>query len=334
MRLLFLALCLSVCVVLNGKNVFASTEASVNPAAKTFSPRLQNQLDLCLQRIEQYYLDDPQFEFDIHLHCQALAQLLSQHDFSAYLQQPLEHSLSIDQLMDLRSIAATINSANTASAGYPFDFRSLPTLLSNTLTLEKEPDLSWQKRFMNWLAEFFEKSEPKQPDWLKNWLTNLSIPAWVVKAFYTGMVIMLAILLLAIVIVEVRAAGVSNWFKRRSQSLRLSDTLSRESHDAMLTWDAILQLPAKDKILTSYKKLLHVLASNNLIPKDTSLTNHELQDCLEKSLGGEQPVFRQLIRGVETTLYGDKALDQDFLDKVSRSTAQFAGSLAARQHSR
>jgi len=328
MRLLFIAL-LSLSSVLGCRDVFAAPGSADNALAETFSTQLLSQLDQCLQRIDQHYQEDPQFEFDIHLHCPSLSQRLAQKDFAAYLQQPLDATLTVDQLMDLQSIVMTINDRNTAVQALQFDFQGLPELLDNTLVLEKEQDLSWWKRFLNWLAEVFEKTEPQQPDWLKDWLANLSIPPWVVKAFYTGTVILLAILLLAIVIVEVRAAGISNWFKRRAQRLRTDDTQTRTSHDAMLTWDAIFQLPDKDRILCSYNKLLYLLAAKNLIPRDSSLTNYELQTCLEKSLGGEQTVFRQLIRSVETTLYGDKAMDHDTVNTISRNTARFADSLGA-----
>jgi hypothetical protein len=76
------------------------------------------------------------------------------------------------------------------------------------------------------------------------------------------------------------------------------------------------------------------MANKNLIPKDSSLTNHEIQSRLETTLGGEQPVFRQLVRGVETTLYGDKALEPATLDNLIRSTAQFADTIAAHQPAR
>jgi hypothetical protein len=148
------------------------------------------------------------------------------------------------------------------------------------------------------------------------------------------MVILLAIFLLAIIVVEIRAAGVSNWFRRRSQRLNLRKSQPLDAQQAMLTWEAIAQLPSREKILTAYHKLLHTMANKNLIPKDSSLTNHEIQSRLETTLGGEQPVFRQLVRGVETTLYGDKALEPATLDNLIRSTAQFADTIAAHQPAR
>ncbi|WP_455209621.1 hypothetical protein [Kaarinaea lacus] len=301
--------------------------------AKTFSTELHTQLDHCLARIEQRYRDELEFEFDIQNHCPSLAHTLARHEFSIYLQPPLEKNLTVEQLMDLLSIVATIhsNSGNTTSPAYRFDFHSLSEILNDTLIPEPEQDLSWWKRFLNWLAEYFDKTDSNQPDWLKDWLAKLSVPPWVVKTFYTGIVILLAILLLAIIIVEVRAAGISNWFKRRSQQFRYNKTHPEEAIEAMLTWEAILQLPAKEKILSSYKKLLYILASKNLIPADSSLTNYEIQTCLEKSLGSEQTVFRQLIRGVETTVYGDQALDHNEINEISHSAAHYANSLTTQQ---
>lgn len=330
MRLLFIALFLN-SSVLGWSNVFAVPASADDALAKTFSTKLQSQLDQCLQLLEQHYQDDPQFEFNIHSHCPSLAQQLAQKDFTNYLQQPLEDKLTAEQLMDLQSIVLTIHPNDTTAQPYGFDFQGLPALLDNTLELEKEQDLSLWKRFLNWLAGIFEKTEPQQPQWLKDWLANLSIPPWVAKAFYTGTVILLAILFLAIVVAEARAAGIRNWFKRRAHYIRTGETQTRSPQDAMLTWDAIFQLPDKDRILCSYHKLLYLLAAKNLIPRDSSLTNYELQTCLEKSLGGEQSAFRQLIRGVETTLYGDKAMDHDTVNTISRNAAQFADSLDAQR---
>jgi hypothetical protein len=332
MRLRFVACWLWVFAALASFSVFAPP-AAADELAKTFSPALISDIDRCLHRIEQRYQDDPEFEFQIQKHCRRLTLLLAQEDVSAYLQQPLDNSLTVDELMDLRSIAATINPTvndNTAT-DFHFDTQNLAQILDNTLVLEPEKDVSWWQQFLNWLADFFERNETQQPEWLKDWLSKLSIPAWFVEAFYKGMVILLAILLLAIIVVEVRAAGVSNWFKRRSQQLRLSKTQSHAGQEALLTWEAIMQMPAREKILTAYGKLLHVLANRDLIPKDSSLTNYEIQSRLEAALGGEQPVFRQLVHSVETTLYGDKTTDPETLDNVVRGAAQFAGALPARQ---
>ena len=308
--------------------VFAKPAPPDNPLAHTFSAQMLTLLNHCLERTEKAYQDDPAFEFNLQEDCSTLARLLEREDFSAYLQQPLDNNLTVDQLMDLQSIGSTMAARHRAA--YGFDFNALPDILKNTLVPEPEKHLSWWKRFLNWLAEIFESGESRQPQWLKDWLSNLSIPAWFVQAFYTGAVIILAILLLSIVVVEVRAAGVSNWFKRRSRQLGLRDTQSGETPDVTLTWDAIFQLPDKERLLTSYHKLLHVLARNKLIPGDFSLTNYELQCCLEKSLGGEQPVFRQLVHSVEAALYGDKPMDHAAAERITRSTAQYADSLKGR----
>ena len=339
MRSRYLAFCfctISAFSALDCTSVYAAPSIPDDALTKTFSTQLLSQLDHCLQHIEHRYLEEPEFEFSIQRHCPLLAQTLSQEDFSTYVQPPLEKNLTVEQLLDLHSIATTINTtaSETIIHTRQFDFHGLAEILNNTLIPEQEQDLSWWQQFLNWLAEFFEKTDSQQPDWLKDWLAKLSIPPWVVKAFYTGMVILLTILFLAIVIVEVRAAGISNWFRRRSAQLRNNQPQRRQAAEAMLTWDAILQLPAKEKILSSYKKLLYLLANQNLIPKDSSLTNFEIQTYLEKSLGGEQAVFRQLICGVETTLYGDQALDYERIDKISRDAARYANSLPARQHSR
>ncbi|MCG6970644.1 MAG: DUF4129 domain-containing protein [Gammaproteobacteria bacterium] len=339
MRLLSFAFFLLGCAVLSGGTVAAERSlAPETPAAhrlaEIFSPALLNQITQCLQRIQQRYRDDPDFEFNLQQHCQTLARRLANQDFSAYLQPPLDSNLSVEQLMDLQSIAATVNAGDGATLNFQFDAQALTQILDNTLVLEPEPDVSWWQQFLNWLAEIFERNEPKQPDWLKDWLSTLSVPQWFVEGFYKTMVILLAIFLLAIIVVEIRAAGVSNWFRRRSQRLNLRKSQPLDAQQAMLTWEAIAQLPSREKILTAYHKLLHTMANKNLIPKDSSLTNHEIQSRLETTLGGEQPVFRQLVRGVETTLYGDKALEPATLDNLIRSTAQFADTIAAHQPAR
>jgi len=320
---LFLLVCF--CSVFGCKSV----GADIAPLTQTFSSALHNALERCLQRVEHAYLDDPEFEFNLQTHCQALAQQLATKDLSPYIQQPLDRNLTLEQVMDLQSISATINTRHTTST-YGFDFQGLHSILDSTLVLEQERDLSMWRRFLNWLAGLFDKTENQQPDWLKEWLAKLSIPEGMTQALYTAMVILLSILFLAIVVAELRAAGIRNWLKRRSQRYQLGDTKPPDSPDAMLTWDAILRLPAREKILGSYNKLLHLLANKNLIPKDESLTNHELQTCLEKSLGGEQAVFRQLIRGVEATLYGDIPPDQNSIDQISRQTSRYAESLDSR----
>lgn len=309
--------------------IIASGSVSASSTlAETFSPQLLSRLDQCLSYIEHRYQEDPGFLFDLKEHCPDLSQLLARKEFNGYLQQPLEQSITIDQLMDLQSIGQTINTTATDKNAYRFDFQTLPALLQNTLVLEKEQDLSWWKRFLNWLAAFFEKNETKPPDWLKNWLSELSIPGWFVEAFYQSVVLMLAVFLLVIIVLELKAAGIRNWFKQRAQRLSLGQSDTTIEQHALLTWEAIAQLPPQQKITAAYKKTLHQLAQLKLIPNDTSLTNHELQSCLETSLGEKQPLFRQLISNVEAALYGEKAVGQEKSNTVAHSARQYTESLS------
>ena len=320
MRFVFLA-----CLIF-GYATQCTATAAPNTVTRTFSPQLMAQLHDCLNRVEDNYLKDPQFEFDIQTHCQQLAQRLSQNGISAYLQQPLEKTLSVEQLMDLQSIGRTINETNAQV--YAFNFHDLPALLGDTVQLKQEQDLSWWTRFLNWLADIFERNETKQPNWLKDWLSKLSIPEWFVEAFYTGALILLMILMLVILIVELRAAGIRNWFKRRVQQFSVHQAQSTHNQSTIqLTWEAVGRLPPKQKILVSYQKVLHLLANKNLIPRDSSLTNYELQNCLEKSMGAVQPVFRQLICSVEAALYGDQKLDSASSDQMVRNAEQYADSI-------
>jgi len=332
MRRWWIAFCLIGSTLVGGTTLLAAPSQSEKALANTFSPALLRHLELCLQQVENRYRDDPQFQFQLQAHCPNLAHSLSRGDLSAWVQPALEAEPSLEQLMDLRSIAATIfkqPEANTSGEKNGFAFAALPHILEDTLVLEPQEDKSWWKRFLHWLAEVFERGESRQPGWLKSWLSNLSIPEWVVEAFYTGVVILLAIMLLAIVIVEVRAAGIRHWFKRRTQQLGLSKPRTSEEYGAELTWDAISQLPSGDKILAAYNKLLHILAGKQFIPADSSLTNHELQSHLEHALGAEQPTFRQLVRGVENILYGGKAMDRETEDGIVRASVQFASHLPA-----
>ena len=327
----WIAFCLVGGIMVGGTTLLAAPAQNEKALVNTFSPALLRHLELCLQQVENRYRDDPQFQFQMQEHCPKLAHSLSRGDFSAWVQPAPEAEPSLEQLMDLRSIAATLyhHPADTANVNSGFAFAALPHILDDTLVLEHQEDKSWWKRFLHWLAEVFERGESRQPDWLKNWLSKLSISEWIVEAFYTGVVILLAIMLLAIVIVEVRAAGIRHWFRRRTQQLGLSKARTSEEYGAELTWDAISQLPSGDKLLAAYHKLLHILAGKHFIPADSSLTNHELQSRLERTLGEEQPAFRQLVRGVENILYGGKTMDRETEDGIVRASAQFAGNLPA-----
>jgi len=175
-------------------------------------------------------------------------------------------------------------------------------ILAAIETAPKPPD-SWWERFTRWLESWLRQGKDAQAP---NWLIKLlqSIPPEVARAVGWALLAALVIGLAAIVIVELRAAGV---FRRRDgvrPGLVAGVAAPPVPNGAQPGLAEIARLPLRDQPAALLQLAIRLLIARQLLPADSSLTNGELLAVLQARAPAESPRFRRLARAAEAAVYG------------------------------
>jgi hypothetical protein len=168
----------------------------------------------------------------------------------------------------------------------------------------KKPPTAWE-RFKDWLRSLFGSGPARidAPDWLER-LFN-AIPGWVYAAIFWTLLGALVVALLAIVVVELRAAGI---WRRRAKAQAEAAVVAAATVGAPVEWSlglaGIAGLPLHDQPAALLQWAIRHLILRRVLPPDRSLTNGELLALVRTRAPNELPQFRRLARAAEAVVYG------------------------------
>lgn len=208
------------------------------------------------------------------------------------------------------------------SAQAALDPAAVDAILAQTLQPERPKSL-WQ-RLQDWINAllFPQNQPPPQPEWMKRlaqWLH--AIPESTVRTSFWTLFGLLAAGLLAILVQELRAAGVLARSALAPWSDDASAPYAAPAH-AGLTLETIDRLPRARQPAALLRWVLERYAARGWLPADSALTNQELLARLRAQSTAE---FTQLVRGVERVVYGGRPLADDELGALRGLAGSLAG---------
>lgn len=156
---------------------------------------------------------------------------------------------------------------------------------------------SWWERFVQWLERYARQNEGS------NWLADLlrDVEPWVFTNIFLAILAMLVIALGALIIVELRAAGVGK--ARRRQTVAGARPAAASPRVELGLAD-IAALPLREQPPALLQWAIARLVERQVLPADASLTNGELLAVLRARAPDELPTFRRLTRVAEAAAYG------------------------------
>ncbi|HEX5056801.1 MAG TPA: DUF4129 domain-containing protein [Gammaproteobacteria bacterium] len=207
-------------------------------------------------------------------------------------------------------LAGLLEAARRRAEGYALDHAGLGELLK-TVHKPAVPGSkkSWWTAFMEWLRGRFPKMERSpQLDRLAAWLDGLLPSAQTVKFLFYGLLVTVLLAALAILLLEIRAAGlaayIGNFFRARSRRSRRESPQQIRAEPGM---DEIRGLPLSARTPALLKLCISLLVRRRFIESDKGLTNRELLQRLHAGHPELSKSFERLVDCAEYYVYGEHA---------------------------
>ena len=165
-------------------------------------------------------------------------------------------------------------------------------------------------RFLVWLREVFAQSEDSTPDWLSEWLSNVSISADTAEVIFVVMTLLLVLMVIAFILNEVRIAR-----RRRSTYAMEADSMTEGlwpgAVDRSISLEELDDWPARKQIPALFVLALRHLVAQQDLPNDASLTTRQVTARLQRD--DLRPHFSRLANAAERVLFGGRSPTNDEL---------------------
>jgi hypothetical protein len=174
----------------------------------------------------------------------------------------------------------------------------------------REQPLSWFQRFMRWLRELRGDSGHHRRSWFEDFEPSeraLQITRWILIAT-------VVVLALAVVINELRAAGVLR--KRRARAAGISAVnipLAAQDSQQNIEDAPLIERPA-----VLLRMIVSELTRSGLLRSDRSLTHRELSDRASFASDTQRAAFGRLSALAEALLYGRGSIPAADIDATVR----------------
>jgi hypothetical protein len=159
---------------------------------------------------------------------------------------------------------------------------------------------SWWERFKTWLASWLASDRNRWPDWMR-YLPNLGAGA---RYFVYGAVALLVIAAVAVIVVELRAAGVGGARQRRTRRKRPAIAGPTFVAGAVFPTD-LEAAPEHLRAVVLLRLLVTALNRSQRIERDGVLTCRELIRAARFDTPMQREIFSSVALSAERVLYGD-----------------------------
>ncbi len=204
--------------------------------------------------------------------------------------------------------------------------RLQPVLASLQEELRPDRPLTWFGRLKQWLRGIFDRQQEDTGSWWERWLRDVEVPQKVTRGILYGLVALIVLLAVAVVLNEVRVAGVLNRrVPRRGRSL---------GHDpasglAPLTNADLDSVEPSERPAALLRMLVTTLVNSGRLRTEKSLTHRELGRRAMFDAAEQRECFERVASLGERLLYGAGGASGDEIDKVVTAGRALEHQLAA-----
>ena len=246
--------------------------------------------------------------------CPGLTRALDHLGYLALLPQELRDELENDDLLELADIEQRYSAAPDRQV---LDPAALTPILATLQPPQSEQPLSLFERFKHWLRNAFDRQQADSESWLSRWLQGARVPDAVSRALIYGSIVLILALALAVVINELRAAGV---FRRNAKRAHSAKSTAATTNAA-----ALAMLGGEGRAPALLRMLVHTLVHSGRLRTERSLTHREL--CTQAMFDDDtqRARFRQVALLAERSVYAGAHVS----DAEIESAAQTAQALNA-----
>jgi hypothetical protein len=233
--------------------------------------------------------------------CPGIEQALYRLGLEQFLPAEWPKELSPRALADLDALASRYAGAPSGATAQLDVLR----LQSIARSLEPPPSaISGWEWLQAWLRKWFESSGGNSPAWLRLLLRfHISVSVW--RVIFLTLVASVLMVLGAIVVIELRAAGAGARSGRRSRSLRRRSTAGATSAPEGSSELAYLEMAAaRDRPVLLLRALVQALTRAHRLRRDKELTCRELVAEAHFDTARQRRDFQDVALLAERALYG------------------------------
>lgn len=193
---------------------------------------------------------------------------------------------------------------------------TLPGILHDLASEQPPAGKSWWDAVKEWLRSWLERNQNQDSgSWLSRLLQNFKPSELVLGILLYGLLGLVVISAIAIIINELRAAGVLRRSKHTTTEAR-HITTGYGGVDAALTLDDLARAALHDKSAILLHLLVARLLAARRLKTDRSLTHRELSQRGEFASAEQRERFTQVATLAEHALYGSTPNAPDHIERV------------------
>ena len=260
----------------------------------------------CVARVDSQSVGVESLDAD----CPGLADAVEKSDYYGFIGEDQAQQLTRDSLSDLLALQAHYQERD--AVGPSID----PTTVGAALQgLQRPPPpavkpKSWWDLFEEWLTEGWS-AVSKQDNWLTRWLKRAEIPDKILSGLFTVVSLFILAVAVAILVVELRAAGV---FARRRALV--ASAAPAPAVAAPLTLADLDAAAAGERIALLFKLLIVALRHGGRLQSDRAMTHRELTRRASFDAEAQRQQFGEISVLAERTLFGGRSASEAELEQA------------------
>ena len=246
--------------------------------------------------------------------CPALVDAVSASEFGELLPEDWHDVISGGRLKELR---AALAAARVQPEARRLSEESLRNVLARLDDTGKQAGPTLWQRIKNWLKSLFarqEEVEKANEGWFVRLLRKLNLSTTTALVIKYSMLALLVVTVLAIVIIELRAAGVlshGGYSKRARRDARIAGAAKSGLTPTDLS---AAPLPERPKLLI--QMLVEKCVASGRLKEKSSFTHRELERATRFEAAADQASFRGVLNAAEAVRYANRKPDADLLTQA------------------
>lgn len=243
--------------------------------------------------------------------CPGLEHALVELGHAPFISAEQRDRLTVYDLEDLRDLTQRYAGGTPAGA---VRTESLASILDSLQKEQAAAPVGLLERFSRWLRSLWERQSAAddQPSWLQRWFDEHPLPEQLATYTLLAMVVLLIVAAIAVVINELRVAGVLRKSKaqRRAEEAALEVPVNR----GPLTLADVEAAALHDKPSLLLRVLVGALVKSGRLHAERSLTHRELMARIAFDEAAQRDNFSLVARLGERSVYGGGGVSPDEVD--------------------
>lgn len=201
------------------------------------------------------------------------------------------------------------------------DPASVATVLAKMRAGQTTEAKSWWEIVRDWLRHWLGGESGKFPSWFTQWLEKLTVSELVLQILLCTLVVIVVGLAIAVIVVELRAAG---FFAKRAGAAQRNFGLGADSPTSgSITLADVEAALAVDRPGMMLRLLISILVKDNRLVVERNLTHRELTrrvqfDESPNASSPDRTRFQELALLAEAIRYGRSGVDQGATPQAQR----------------